>query len=70
MEMIIVTSSTIQAIGYDYSTGILRVEFIKSGTYDYFGVPSDVFEAFCSASSKGQFHNIYIKKVGYSYSKT
>ena len=69
MEMNQVTSSTVQAIGYDDQTGTLRVEFIKSGTYDYYSVPQDIYFAFLSAPSKGIFHNLYIKKGGYSYSR-
>ncbi|MBE9460595.1 KTSC domain-containing protein [Dyadobacter subterraneus] len=69
MEMIQVTSSTINAIGYDDQAGTLRVEFIKSGTYDYYSVSQDIYYAFLSAPSKGQFHNLYIKKGGFSYSR-
>ncbi|ACT95676.1 KTSC domain-containing protein [Dyadobacter fermentans] len=69
MEMIDVSSSTVQAIGYDEATGTLRVVFLKSGTYEYYLVPSEIYLAFISAPSKGQFHNLYIKKGGYSYSR-
>jgi len=69
MEMIQVTSSNVQAIGYDDQSGTLRVEFINGGTYDYYSVPQEIYVSFLSAPSKGEFHNLHIKKTGYSYSR-
>lgn len=64
-----VSSSNLAAVGYDYNTATLRIEFLKSGCYDYFGVPSDVYEALLSASSIGTYYDQFIKKAGYSYAK-
>ena len=69
MEMQPVSSSNLAAVGYDYDTATLRIEFIKSGCYDYFGVPSDVYEGLLIASSKGIYFDQFIKKAGYSYAK-
>ena len=55
MERIPVDSSDVAAIGYDDESQTLEVEFIKSGVYQYFGVPREVFEAFLAADSKGRF---------------
>jgi hypothetical protein len=46
----------------------LRIEFLKGGTYDYYQVPSELYEGIMSAGSKGQYLNMYIKKAGYTYS--
>lgn len=48
-------SSTIARFGYDESSLVLRVEFNSGGIYDYFDVPSHVFEEMRSASSRGQY---------------
>jgi hypothetical protein len=48
-------SSTIARIGYDDESLTLTVEFITSGTYNYFDVPPHVFEAMRNAPSKGQY---------------
>lgn len=69
MEMQAVSSSNLAAVGYDYDTATLRIEFLKSGCYDYFGVPTDVYEGLLAASSKGTYFDQYIKKARYSYSK-
>lgn len=69
MEMQSVSSSNLAAIGYDYDTATLRVEFIKSGLYEYYGVSTDVYDGFLGASSKGTYFDQFIKKGGYTFSK-
>lgn len=69
MEMQPVSSSNLAAIGYDYDTAVLRIEFLKGGLYEYQGVPSEVYEGFMSASSKGTYFDQNIKKGGYPYQK-
>lgn len=69
MEMQPVTSTDLAAVGYSYETAVLRIEFLKGGLYDYFGVPADVYEGLISAGSKGQYFNQVIKKGSYQYSK-
>ena len=69
MEMIPVSSSNLAAMGYDYDTSTLRIEFIKSGAYIYQGVPAHVYEGLLTASSKGQYFDQVIKKGGYPYSR-
>ena len=67
MEMTPVDSTNISSIGYDYKMGTLRIEFLKGGTYDYFGVPPELYEGIMSAGSKGQYLDLYVKKAGYTY---
>ncbi|MFC0772667.1 KTSC domain-containing protein [Terrimonas alba] len=69
MEMIPVSSSNLSAVGYDYDTSTLRIEFLKSGTYIYQGVPAEVYEGLLAAGSKGQYFDQFIKKGGYPYFK-
>lgn len=54
-------SSTIAAFCYDESTRILTIEFKRGGSYNYFDVPSSVFEEMRTAPSKGQFFSQRIK---------
>jgi hypothetical protein len=48
-------SSTIARFGYDEDQSLLAVVFKTTGTYYYYDVPRHVFEAMCTAPSKGQF---------------
>ncbi len=66
--MIAVDSTNISAIGYDYESATLRVDFLKGRSYEYYGVPSELYEGLLYAGSKGQYLNLYIKKAGFSYS--
>ncbi|MFJ8516142.1 KTSC domain-containing protein [Lysinibacillus xylanilyticus] len=67
MTMVPVSSSNLEAVGYDASSQTLRIRF-HSGTYDYFGVPSHIHQGLMSASSKGSYHATYIKN-SYPYSQ-
>lgn len=48
-------SSNISRFGYDEDSSTLSVEFNSGGVYEYYDVPSSVFEGMQAASSKGQF---------------
>jgi len=69
MEMISVSSSNLAAVGYNYETATLRIQFLNGGIYDYYGVSSDVYEGLLEAGSKGQYFDRFIKKGGYSYNR-
>lgn len=58
-----VKSSNIEAVGYDLSTKILSVRFIKSGIYRYFDVPENIYEEFVKAESAGKYFAEWIKGV-------
>jgi len=63
-----VESSNLESIGYDQSTQTLEVEFDSGGIYEYFNVPQNIFEAFLTAPSKGEFLYREIKGAyGYSH---
>ena len=61
MERTPVSSSNIQSIGYDSDTQTLEIEFIKSGAYQYHGVPPGEHEAMMNSDSKGKYLNAHIK---------
>jgi len=62
MQYIPVTSTSIKAIGYDGATSILSIAFLKDrSVYFYPGVPSEVFDGFMAAESKGTFLAAKIK---------
>ena len=61
MQMIEVHSTSIAAIGYDQSLMVLRISFHNNGTYDYYGVPQQLFEQLIAAGSKGRFYAYFIK---------
>lgn len=68
MRMISVDSSDLSAVGYDPVSKILRIIFHSGGVYDYFDVPESTYVGLMNATSKGQYHNIYIKWV-YRYQR-
>lgn len=58
MNMIPVTSSNLESVGYEYDT--LYIRFNKGGLYAYYNVPVDVYNALLQAPSKGKFFHVYI----------
>jgi hypothetical protein len=57
-----VTSSNIDAIGYDEKTKELHVKFAASGkTYSYPGVDSDLHRRLLGSESVGSFFHRHIK---------
>ena len=61
-------SSSIAAAGYDAASRTLRLRYVGGRTYDYFDVPSDVYDDLLASSSKGQFVNWNVKP-NYRYSQ-
>ena len=56
-----VSSSTIASVGYDASSETLEIAFHKTGLYQYFNVPAELYEAMMAAPSQGGFFNANIK---------
>lgn len=44
MNMTPVISDNVRAVGYDYGTRVLRVQFRSGGTYDYYAVSAHLYE--------------------------
>lgn len=67
MIMTPVSSSNLESVGYDPSTETLRIKFLKSGLYEYYNVPQDIYDGLMAASSKGKyFHNNIKDKYPYT----
>lgn len=52
-EMISVSSSNVESVGYDEQEEIVHVRFLNGSTYIYKGVPIYEFEGLLSAGSVG-----------------
>ena len=66
VEMIPVSSSNVEAIGYDEANQVLYVRFIKNNSlYCYQGVPIAEFYGLQNAPSVGGYLNQNIKKGPY-----
>jgi hypothetical protein len=66
MDMIQVSSSNIESIGYEDET--LQVNFLNGTTYQYFDVPSHIFDGLQEADSVGKYLAEHVKGT-YRYSK-
>jgi len=63
VEMIMVDSTSIEAIGYDLDDQELHVRFLQSGiTYVYREVPDWVFQELKIADSMGSYFNRNIRQ--------
>ncbi len=69
VELTPVTSSTIDAFGYDPAINELYVQFKSGATYTYVGVSESVYAELCEAESFGKFLNANIKGA-YDYLKS
>lgn len=61
IRMTPVSSSNIAAIGYSAICRVLQVDFLTGKRYRYNNVPSQVFDCFLAAESKGRYLNSVIK---------
>lgn len=70
VEMIPVSSSNVQAIGYDELNQVLYVRFISNNSlYSYHGVPKAEFLGLQNAASVGGYLDQNIKKGSYPYKR-
>jgi hypothetical protein len=67
IEMIEVFSSNIAAIGYSTTNETLRVAFHSGSVYEYYQVPTYLFDGLRNAYSKGTYLNTNIKAREYPY---
>lgn len=68
MEMISVSSTNVEAIGYDEDSQTLQVEFKNGSNYQYFDVPERVFNELRDSGSIGAYLSASIKGV-YRFSR-
>jgi hypothetical protein len=53
-----IPSKEITQVGYQEDSETLEIQFVKGGVYQFFNVPSTVFNEFMSAPSKeGYYHS-------------
>ena len=68
MKRLSVESSNLASIGYDADDNILEIEFNHGGIYQYFNVPSEVYEELMNADSHVKYFAANIKN-DYDYIK-
>jgi len=56
-----VTSSVIAELGYDPETSTLELKFTTGRVYQYFMVPSAVFDALLKSTSVGRYFNKQVR---------
>ncbi|VVN10562.1 hypothetical protein PS676_03772 [Pseudomonas fluorescens] len=61
MDMVRVISSAISAVGYDATTGRMKITFKQGRTYDFCRVPSHVHQGLMTSGSKGSYFDRVIK---------
>ena len=61
MTMTAVISSNLAAVGYENNT--LYIRFHSGSVYEYANVPTNVYQGFMNASSKGTYHHHFIKNM-------
>jgi len=63
MQLIVVNSDVIYAIGYDEGTRVLEIVFKSELAYQYDNVPPQVWQALLQAESKGKYFVENIRDV-------
>lgn len=61
MELQAVTSSNINSIGYNPEGRKMYVKFNHGGTWEYVGVPPEVYAEMCGAESVGKYFADHVK---------
>jgi hypothetical protein len=61
VEMVLVLSSVLEAVGFDRGHGELHVRFRSGETYVYSEVPERVYRELLEAGSKGGFFTNVVK---------
>ncbi|MEU2626397.1 KTSC domain-containing protein [Kitasatospora sp. NPDC007106] len=61
MELKLVRSSNLRAVGYDEHSRLLEIAFLSGASYEYFEVPKDVYRSLMSATSHGKFFAAFIR---------
>jgi KTSC domain len=61
MDMVKVSSSAIEAVGYDHATRQMKIRFTSGKVYDFCNVPEPVHRELMNATSLGRYYNENIK---------
>lgn len=68
MYMISVSSSRLEAVGYDERLKLLHIQFVDGSLYEYYNVPKSIYIELINASSAGKYFHKYVKDI-YRFSK-
>ena len=60
MNRIPVASTDITHVGYDQDAEILEIQFSSHSVYQYFNVPSKIYDTLMSAPSKEEYYHMHI----------
>lgn len=63
-----VESSNLRSVGYDEATQTLEIEFHRGGVYQYYDVPSEVYQELLRAPSLGKYFYARIRNT-YRYKR-
>lgn len=61
MNRVSVDSSNVASIGFDEDNLVLEVEFLNGSVYQYFDVPTQIYDGLRNAASVGAFLASQIK---------
>lgn len=61
------SSSTIQAVGYEVATQTLRITFRSGAVYEYDNVPENVYVGLLQAPSHGAHFSAHIREAGFEF---
>ncbi|WP_444815597.1 KTSC domain-containing protein [Stutzerimonas frequens] len=67
MKRVVVSSSSLRALGYDPEQQVLEVEFSGGALYRYEAVPPEAVQALLEADSLGRHFNQVFKPQHYRY---
>ncbi|QTF56872.1 KTSC domain-containing protein [Stutzerimonas frequens] len=67
MKRVVVSSSSLRALGYDPEQQVLEVEFSSGALYRYEAVPPEAVQALLEADSLGRHFNQVFKPQHYRY---
>ena len=62
-DMILVSSSNVESVGYDEENQIAYVRFLNGSLYCYKGVPKNEFEGLLNAPSVGSYLHRNFKNI-------
>jgi hypothetical protein len=60
-QRVFVDSACITSASFVAETSVLQLEFRNGLSYEYFGVPADLFSALLASPSKGSFISRFIR---------
>ena len=61
MRVAAVDSTTLLTVSYDEAQALLQLEFCSRAVYEYFSVPTEVYQSLLAAPSKGRYFNQAIR---------